>query len=87
MESLIGRTLGHYRIAALLGEGGMGAVFKGNDATLQREVAIKVLHPHIARQKDFQERFLHEARTAARLDHPGIVKVYDFGLSDDHLQG
>src|SRR3989337_2567561 len=85
MESLIGHSLGRYRVVTLLGEGGMGAVFKGHDATLQRDVAIKVLHPHIARQKDFQERFLHEARTPARLDHPGIVKVYDFGLSDDHL--
>jgi len=63
MESLIGQTLGHYRIAALLGEGGMGAVFKAYDATLQRDVAIKVLHPHIARQKDFQGHFLREART------------------------
>ena len=85
MESLIGHSLGRYRVVTLLGEGGMGAVFKGHDATLQREVAIKVLHPHIARQKDFQERFLHEARTAARLDHPGIVKVHDFGQSNDHL--
>ena len=85
MESLIGRTLGHYRIAALLGEGGVGAVFKAYDETLQRDVAIKVLHPSIARQKGFQEQFLQEARTAARLDYPGIVKVYEFGVSDDHL--
>src|SRR3990172_4196616 len=85
MESLIGRTLGHYRIAALLGEGGVGAVFKAYDETLQRDVAIKVVHPSIARQKGFQEQFLQEARTAARLDYPGIVKVYEFGVSDDHL--
>src|SRR3990172_441498 len=85
MESLIGHSLGRYRVVTLLGEGGMGAVFKGHDATLQREVAIKVLHPHIARQKDFQERFLHEARTAARLDHPGIVKVHDFGQAGENL--
>ena len=79
MEKLVGQTLNRYRIISLLGEGGMGAVFKGHDATLQRDVAIKVLHSHFARRPDFQDRFLQEARTAARLDHPNIVQVHDFG--------
>jgi serine/threonine protein kinase len=57
----------------------MGAVYRANDATLQRDVAIKVMHETYAHQPDFQERFLQEARTAARLDNPGIVQVYDFG--------
>jgi len=52
----------------------MGAVFKAHDVTLQRDVAIKIMHPHFAQQRDFQERFLQEARTAAQLDHQGIVK-------------
>ncbi len=79
MERLVGQTLSRYQITDLLGEGGMGAVFKARDVTLQRDVAIKIMHPHMANQPNFRERFLQEARTAARLDHPGIVQVYDFG--------
>jgi serine/threonine protein kinase len=79
MDNLVGQTLNRYQILSLLGEGGMGAVYKGHDMTLQRDVAIKVMHAHFAANKDFQGRFLQEARTAARMDHPGIVQVYDFG--------
>jgi serine/threonine protein kinase len=79
LEELIGTTLNRYKLTALLGQGGMGAVFKAYDLTLQRDVAVKIMHPHIASQPDFQERFLQEARTAARLNHPGIVEVHDFG--------
>jgi serine/threonine protein kinase len=85
MEKLIGQTLNRYKLVNLLGEGGMGAVFKGHDVTLQRDVAIKIMHAHYARQPNFQERFLQEARTAARIDHPGVVKVYDFGQSKSLL--
>lgn len=85
MEKLVGQTLNRYKITSLLGEGGMGAVFKATDVTLQRDVAIKIMHPHTARQPNFRERFLQEARTAARLDHPGIVQVYDFGQEHSHL--
>jgi len=63
----------------------MGAVFKARDVTLQRDVAVKVMHPQLARRPNFQERFLQEARTAARMDHPGIVKVFDFGQARDLL--
>jgi serine/threonine protein kinase len=79
MDNLVGQTLNRYKIASLIGEGGMGSVYKAHDITLQRDVAIKVMHANYARLPDFQERFLQEARTAARLDHPGIVQVYDFG--------
>ncbi len=79
METLVGQTLNRYQITSMLGEGGMGAVYKARDVTLQRDVAIKVMHAQFTRQQNFQERFLQEARVAARLDHPGIVKVYDFG--------
>ncbi len=85
MKELIGKTLNRYKITQLLGEGGMGAVFKAQDLTLQRDVAVKVMHPHFARQPDFRERFLQEARTAARMDHPGIVQVYDFGQDQEIL--
>ena len=79
MDQLINQSLDRYKIVTLLGEGGMGAVFKARDLTLQRDVAVKIMHPHFARQPNFQERFLQEARTAARLSHPSIVPVYDFG--------
>lgn len=85
MERLVGQSLGRYRIISLLGEGGMGAVFKARDVTLQRDVAIKIMHPHLSSQPSFRERFLQEARTAARLDHPGIVQVYDFGQEQGFL--
>jgi eukaryotic-like serine/threonine-protein kinase len=85
MADLVGKLLDHFQIEALLGEGGMGAVYKARDLRLQRDVAIKVLHHHIAQQADFKKRFLQEARSAARLDHAGIVKVYYFGQVDDLL--
>ena len=85
MDSLIGQSLNRYKIISILGEGGMGAVFKAHDMTLQRSVAIKVMHPHFAGIPNFQERFLQEARSAARLDHPGIVQVHDFGQDRSNL--
>jgi serine/threonine protein kinase len=85
MKELVGQSLDRYKITSLLGEGGMGAVLKARDVTLQRDVAVKVMHPQFARRPDFRERFLQEARTAARLDNPGIVKVYDFGQAQTHL--
>ena len=81
LTQLVGKSLDRYQIVALQGQGGMGAVFRALDVTLQRSVALKVMHPQLAQQPDFQERFLQEARSTARLDHPGIVKVFDFGKS------
>lgn len=85
MDNLIGQTLNRYRLTSLLGEGGMGAVFKAHDVTLERDVAVKIMHPQFARLADFRERFLQEARTAARLNHPGVVQVYDFGQEKELL--
>ncbi|MEW5871424.1 MAG: protein kinase [Chloroflexota bacterium] len=85
MEHLIGQTLNRYKILSLLGEGGMGAVYKAHDQTLERNVAIKVMYPHFARQPNFQERFLQEARSTARLDHANIVQVHDFGQDHGYL--
>ncbi len=79
MRELIGRAFNRYQIASMLDEGGMGTVYQARDLSLQRDVAIKILHTNLARKPDFQGRFLLEARTAARLDHPSIVPVYDFG--------
>ena len=70
MSLLVGKTILRYKIATLLGEGGMGAVYKARDITLQRDVAVKVMHPQYSRQPTFQERFLQEDRTAARFRTP-----------------
>jgi serine/threonine protein kinase len=85
MEDLIGRSLNRYKLEDLIGEGGIGAVFRAHDTVLQRNVAIKVLRPEFEKHENFRQRFLSEARTAARLDHPGIVRVHDFGQDGDWL--
>ncbi|MFZ0545306.1 MAG: protein kinase [Candidatus Promineifilaceae bacterium] len=86
MTNLIGRQLDNYRIDALLGEGGMGSVYRAYDVNLARPVAVKVMHPQFANQSVFRQRFLQEAQAAARLsDHTSIVNIYDFGLEADNL--
>jgi len=66
-------------IGELLGKGGMGAVYKAQQQRLDRVVAVKILPPEVSRDPTFAERFTREARTLARLNHPNIVQVYDFG--------
>lgn len=66
-------------IIKLLGHGGMGAVYKARQIKLDRWIALKIIHPETARDASFAERFTREARTLARLNHPGIVGVHDFG--------
>jgi halocyanin-like protein len=85
MKELIGKQLRHFRIDARLGTGGMGAVYRAQDLNLRRTVAVKVMHPHLSEQEQFQRRFMQEARAAAGLDHPSIVEIYDFGDEDDLL--
>src|SRR5947207_3807596 len=74
---------GRYQIISRVASGGMGEVFRAHDAVLGREVAIKVLHPHLAGDRGFVDRFRREARAAAILNHPSIVGVYDWGTADD----
>ncbi len=74
--------IGRYRVIEELGRGGMGVVYRGEDPVLERPVAIKVLPPKRLNQKMI-ERFLREAKTAARLDSPYIVKIHDIGQVDD----
>jgi serine/threonine protein kinase len=82
---LIGKTLGRYQITSLLDESGIGFIYEGIDSRTQREVAIRVMPELFSRQTGFEARFLLAARTASRLDHPGIVKVYDFGKYENYL--
>jgi serine/threonine-protein kinase len=80
---MIGHTVGSYKITEKIGEGGMGAVFKGIDVMLDREVAIKMLRPELARQAQLAERFRSEAVTLAKLNHPNIATLYSFLRQND----
>jgi predicted Ser/Thr protein kinase len=75
----LGRRLPELEAFELIGPGGMGTVYKARHRELDRPVAVKVLHAHLQDDDAFAERFVREARTLARLDHPNIVRVYDFG--------
>jgi serine/threonine protein kinase len=77
-DLLIGMTLGKYKILAPLGQGGMAHVYRAHQENLDREVAIKVLPPWYAADRNFVERFNLEARLVARLSHPNIVTIHDF---------
>jgi len=76
---MIGTTLGHYRITAKLGDGGMGEVYRARDETLDREVAIKVLPEEVVEKPDRLARFEREAKAVAKLNHPNILDVYELG--------
>jgi serine/threonine protein kinase len=78
----VGQTLNHYRIDGLIGQGGMGVVYRAQDLRLQRPVAIKVLPAELTADPVRRKRFLLEARTAARLSHPAIAQVYDVDEQD-----
>ncbi len=81
---LAGTQLGKYELGDEIGRGGMGVVYRGYDPTLERPVAVKVLAPHLKWEEGFVERFMREARTAARLKHPHIVTIHDVGEEQDH---
>ena len=81
-EDMVGRVLGHYRIARQIGYGGMSTVFLAEDINLGRDVALKVFWPRPGETKDFLRRFSREARVLAQLDHPNILPVYDYGEQD-----
>ena len=85
MNSLIGKQIDHFRIDALLGEGGMGEVYRAFDLNLALPVALKVMHPHLAKQAQFKQRFMQEAQAAARLQHPSIVDIKYFGVKQGLL--
>jgi serine/threonine-protein kinase len=83
-DPLIGRDLeGRYTIVEKLGEGGMGAVYRGTQHSVGREVAIKVITPSLVSHTEVIKRFLREAKLASRLSHPNAVAVLDFGQTAD----
>jgi serine/threonine protein kinase len=80
LDPLIGRLVdGRYAVEARIARGGMATVYLALDRRLEREVALKVMHAHLADDPQFTARFIREARAAARLSHPGIVAVFDQG--------
>ena len=88
------KIAGRYELQELIGQGGMSSVYKARDSLLERNVAVKVLHPQYDADEEFVERFKREARSAARLQHPNIVTVIDRGEDDgrqyivfEHIDG
>jgi hypothetical protein len=82
---MIGTTVGHYRITARLGAGGMREVFLAEDTRLDRKAAIKFLPADLAHDPERRQRFLTEAKAASALNHPHVCVVYDVGETDDGL--
>jgi Tol biopolymer transport system component len=77
-----GTTLGPYKVIALIGAGGMGEVYRATDTRLDRDVALKVLSPHLAATPEVRARFEREARTVSQLTHPHICALYDVGRQE-----
>ena len=81
--SIVGTSVGRYRILAELSAGGMGEVYRAQHEVLGKEVAIKVLRPELTGDPQQVTRFLNEAKAASAIQHPGIIRIDDFGISDD----
>src|SRR3954467_13252031 len=84
-SAMIGTVLsGRYKLEAKLGSGGMSTVYLARDQTLDRQVAVKVMHREMSEQADQLERFRQEARAVAKLSHPNVVSVIDAGEDGGH---
>ena len=77
------RILDRYRLTERLASGGSAEVWRARDDQLQRDVAVKLLHPHLLPDKRSRDRLVAEARAAASLSHPGIVGIYDVDVSGE----
>ncbi|HET6824315.1 MAG TPA: protein kinase, partial [Amnibacterium sp.] len=94
-DPMVGRLLdGRYQVRARIARGGMATVYLATDLRLERRVAVKIMHAHLADDASFRDRFIQEARSAARLAHPNVVNVFDQGqdaglayLVMEYLQG
>src|SRR5687767_6942838 len=84
MPEWLGNTIGKVRIEKLLARGGMAEVYLGSHLTLERPVAVKLLHSYIEEDPFLLERFQREAKVVAGLRHPNIVQIYDFDTTDGH---
>ena len=85
-DALVGQVLdGRYRVDARIAAGGMATVYRALDTRLDRVLALKVMHPSLAADGSFVERFIREAKSAARLDHPNVVQVFDQGTDRSYV--
>jgi beta-lactam-binding protein with PASTA domain/tRNA A-37 threonylcarbamoyl transferase component Bud32 len=83
MADLTGQLIaGRYLVKAFIASGGMASVYRARDQVLEREVALKIIHPHLATDKSFVEKFRREAKMAASLSHPNLVNVFDQGTDN-----
>jgi YVTN family beta-propeller protein len=85
IDPLIGAELAGYHIEALVGRGGMGVVYRGRDARLKRNVALKLVAPELAQDEALRARLLRESELAASLDHPNVIPIYEAGTADGRL--
>ena len=84
MADLAGRLIAsRYLVQSLVASGGMASVYRARDNVLEREVALKIIHPHLATDKSFVEKFHREAKMAAKLSHPNLVNVFDQGTDGE----
>ncbi|MFD5086107.1 serine/threonine-protein kinase [Kitasatospora sp. NPDC058406] len=82
---MVGRRVAGYRLESEIGHGGMAVVYRAKDLRLGRTVAVKLLAPELARNEVFRQRFIHESRVAAAIDHPHIIPVFEAGEADGIL--
>ena len=85
MTELIGKTLGHYRIVEVVGQGGMATVYRAEDLRDEKIAAVKVMLPYLSRDEGLKKRFRQEAKMLSRLKHPNIVPILDYGEENGHL--
>ena len=84
MANLSGQLIANrYQVISLVASGGMASVYLANDQVLERNVALKVIHPHLAKDKSFVDKFQREAKMAAQLSHPNLVNVFDQGTDGE----
>jgi serine/threonine protein kinase len=81
----VGQQLGDYRLEEIIGQGGMGVVYRATQLGLERTVAVKVIAPGLAADDTFRERFQREARMLAHVDHPHVIPIHHAGEADGQL--